>query len=531
MKKQLINAISIVSLFFLGACASIGSPEGGPKDETAPKLLSTYPRNGQTNVKPEKIVLTFDEPIQALDLNRQLIIAPYRENTFKTKIKDGILEITFTEPWKDSTTYSLNFRNSMADITEKNPAKNVIITFSTGSYLDSGRVAGTVSNLFSPTLPKEVNVLLYAASDTAQIQKGRPLYVTSPDSTGKFSFQNIREGNYYIYALAETNNNLRYDNERELIAYTKDSIQVRPKAEGIQLILHTQDNTPPRAISRRSFTNVYETDYNEGLTAASFSPLGATGTILYTLANNGKTVRIFPSTTEEKNWLIQVTDSAANTKTDTLNLRFTGKIAPRTKNTFEVLNGTTIKPGDTLKLGFEVPTKIIDPNGAVSLLIDTVTTVTSTSADQLRWNQNQTQLTLRIPFEAKRQISITTDTTKIVPVLGDPYASSKERVEISERTNTGSLRVVTNTTKPSFFIQLLKDGKIVKEVSSKKTILWDELQPGKYQVRILVDENNNGKWDNGSLSNRILPEPVILHPEVFEIRADWEIEVSPPIQF
>ncbi|ALI99006.1 Ig-like domain-containing domain [Rufibacter tibetensis] len=529
MKKQLLSALTGLTLFMNG-CASISSPEGGARDLTAPKLVESNPKDGQTNVKPETIVLTFDEAIQTIDLTRQLIIAPFTDNTYKSRVKDGRVELTFTDPWEDNTTYSLNFRNSIADITEKNPAKNVIITFSTGAWLDSGRVSGTTSLLFSNTPPKEVSVLLYPTTDTSQVTKGRPLYVTNADSSGNFSFRNIKEGNYYIYALTETNNNLRYDSESELIGYASDSIQVRPAVQNVQMKLHRQDVTRPNVVSRRSFSNVYEVEYNEGLAKATVTSQDNNPNIKWLLSQNGKTLSLYPGNAEEKSWLVEVQDSAYNRRVDTVAVRLTGKPAVRKNNGFTVMNGSTVKPGEEIRLQFEVPTKIVSPVGALTFALDSVNTVATKEAKNLQLSPDGTQITIKLPLVAKKDISITMDTTKVMPFIGDPYAATTKKVLISDKEEAGSLKVQLATTQKNFIVQLLRQNAVVKEVKNLKTILWNDLEPASYQIRILVDQNGNGIWDNGLLKERRLPEPVILPKDVWEIRANWEIE-SQVIQF
>ncbi|MBC3539495.1 Ig-like domain-containing protein [Rufibacter sediminis] len=525
MKKQLIYAVTVIA-FFLKGCASISSPEGGAKDVIAPKLVVSYPRDGQTNVKPEKIVLTFDENIQALDLTRQLIIAPFSENTYKSKVKDRTVELTFSEPWEENTTYSLNFRNSLADVTEKNPARNVVITFSTGPLLDSGRVTGQVNQLFSTTPPKEVNVLLYSITDTSQVTKGRPLYVTGADSSGNFAFKNIKEGEYFIYGLTETNNNLRYDNEKENIAYTTDTISVRPAREGVQLTLHTQDVTRPNVVARRSFLNLYEVEYNEGITTAAVTAPDKDSNIKWLVANNGKTLRLFPGKPDEKQWLVQVQDSAGNSKLDTVAVRLSGKVAPRKNNSFTVVNGSSIQPGEQIRVQFEVPTKIINPAGAFTFVVDSATTIAIKDTSEFRFNQDATQLQFRLPLVGKRDIVVSMDTTKVLPFIGDPYGSNQQTLQISDKVEVGSLKVLLKTNQKNFIVQLMRQNAIEKEVVNQKTILWDKLAPGSYQIRILVDANGNGKWDNGLLKERRLPEPVVLPKDVWEIRANWEIETQ-----
>ena len=533
MKKLLLFAFIGFAAFLLKSCASIGSPDGGPRDTEVPTLLATVPVNGQTNVRPDKLVLTFSEPIQALNLQRQLLIAPVTDNTYKTRVKDATLEVTFDQPWQDSTTYSLNFRNSIADVTEKNLAKNIVLTFSTGPFLDSGRVSGNVRYLFSAAPPKETNILLYPAQNTAQVTKGRPLYVTQNDSAGNFSFQNIKEGYYYIYALAEANNSLLYDSEKEAIAFTTDSIAVNPTVSDINLVLFYQDKTKPISLSRKSFLNLYELEYNEGLAKVDVRNASQENdaAIQWLVTNSGKTLQLFPSVPEERRWIIEAQDSAGNVKIDTLAIRLAGARAPIRNNSFQVNTGTTVKPGDDIKLLFGVPAKIIDPRGAVTLLLDSTTTVASTDTSQFIFNGNQTQLTLKMPLQGAKEVNISIDTTKIVPFIGLPFLSSTQKIQIADNTNVGSLTVTFATEQKNYFVQLLKDNKIVREIKNLKKITWNDLEPGSYNIRVLVDANGNGSWDNGELLTRTLPEPVILHPASFEIRSNWEIVEENPIQF
>lgn len=528
MKKQLKNAIQVLALIISG-CASISSPTGGEKDIIAPKLIATNPKNGQTNVNPETISLTFDEDVQLLDINRELIIAPYTESTYKTRVKDGQIDITFTDKWQPNSTYSLNFRNSIADITEKNPARNVVVTFSTGAYLDSGSVSGKINYLFDLKNAINVNVLLYPAADTIQVTKGKPLYVSATDSSGNFTFRNIKEGRYDIYALQESSSNLRYDSEREQIAYLDSAIQVSPHTASVQLYLHTQDATAPFISSRRSFSNVYEVEYNEGLTKATIQNAG--NEIKSTLANSGKTLRLFPVSPDEKPWIVEAQDSAGNLKVDTVQVRLAGNKAPRRNKSFEVVGGGSMRATDTLKLQFEVPIKVLQPNGAVTIVEDTITTTTTKTAADIQLNADQTQATILLPLKATRELSVSIDTTKIVPFIGDLLNSANQKVTIVKKEDVATLRIPFQTSQSSYIIQLLQDGKVVKEEKNLKTALWEDLKAGRYQLRILIDTNKNGIWNKGDLQKKQLPEPVYLHPEAIELRTNWEVEIDPPVKF
>lgn len=50
------------------------------------------------------------------------------------------------------------------------------------------------------------------------------------------------------------------------------------------------------------------------------------------------------------------------------------------------------------------------------------------------------------------------------------------------------------------------------------------LTPGKYYMRLFMDENGNGKWDTGTYENRLQPEKVYYYPRGLELRAMFEYD-------
>ncbi|MCP9750163.1 Ig-like domain-containing protein [Ferruginibacter sp. HRS2-29] len=48
--------------------------------------------------------------------------------------------------------------------------------------------------------------------------------------------------------------------------------------------------------------------------------------------------------------------------------------------------------------------------------------------------------------------------------------------------------------------------------------------PGDYGIRILLDDNKNGKWDPGDFSKKLQPETSILLPQKLGIKANWDNE-------
>lgn len=49
--------------------------------------------------------------------------------------------------------------------------------------------------------------------------------------------------------------------------------------------------------------------------------------------------------------------------------------------------------------------------------------------------------------------------------------------------------------------------------------------PGEYQISILFDVNNNGKWDTGNYWKKLQPEKVVARKQTLQIRANWDNEL------
>lgn len=74
--KIYYNILLAVSLFLFVACASMGTPDGGPYDEEPPVLVEAKPAIGATNVKTGKITLDFDENIKLVNAFEKVIVSP-----------------------------------------------------------------------------------------------------------------------------------------------------------------------------------------------------------------------------------------------------------------------------------------------------------------------------------------------------------------------------------------------------------------------------------------------------------------------
>lgn len=74
-------------------------------------------------------------------------------------------------------------------------------------------------------------------------------------------------------------------------------------------------------------------------------------------------------------------------------------------------------------------------------------------------------------------------------------------------------------------LQFVKSDEIVKTIPITSSQWIDKLfVPGEYELRILSDDNNNGKWDPGNYEKKLQPERAVSLPNKLNIKANWDNE-------
>ena len=232
--------ISFLILCFLVACASLGLPPGGDVDKSPPKIISSTPDSAAVNFQGDQITLTFDEYFTASNLANTIIISPPFNTPITTKIKGKTLIISFPETLKENTTYQFYLGSSIKDQNEGNKTQNLKVLFSTGTYIDTSYIHGTIMDAFTKKPVAECKVVLYKIYSDSSLLKVPPYYITITDEQGHFSFENIGNQSYYMYALKDENNNNFLD-LKEDFAFLLDSVKANTQNHQLLLSLHEPD--------------------------------------------------------------------------------------------------------------------------------------------------------------------------------------------------------------------------------------------------------------------------------------------------
>ena len=234
MKRFLSNLIVLVVIGFLFAqCANRGTPSGGEKDVTPPVITKSEPENYSTNFKATEIKIYFDEYIKIKDLQKQLIISPpmnLEPEVTPLGTASKYITIKIFDTLQPNTTYAFNFGESIVDNNEANPYPYYRYVFSTGTYIDSLQVNGSVEDALNQKPEEFVSVMLYEVDSTftdSIIYKKKPKYITNTlDSTSTFQLDNLKAGKYLLVALKDENSNYTFQQKEDKIGFKKEFITV-----------------------------------------------------------------------------------------------------------------------------------------------------------------------------------------------------------------------------------------------------------------------------------------------------------------
>ena len=81
----------------LAACASIGNPSGGPRDEDPPRFVRSNPAPGSLNVKRDKIEIDFDEIVNVKDAFTKVVVSPVSKSVPRVSSQGHKVTVQFED--------------------------------------------------------------------------------------------------------------------------------------------------------------------------------------------------------------------------------------------------------------------------------------------------------------------------------------------------------------------------------------------------------------------------------------------------
>lgn len=444
-------------------CANIIPPTGGPRDSTAPKLLSVTPKDSTRNFRGNRIVFTFDEYIDdPQDLQTNLLFTPTFEVNPEIAIRGRTMTLRLHDSLKPNTTYTFNFGNAIRDVNEANVLRNFVYVFSTGSTIDSLTLSGKVTMAENGKADSTLIVMLHRNRADSAVQRIRPVYLARVDGSGNFRFNNLPKDSFAIYALGNAGIiRLYQDPTKQAFAFA-DAAVVPGGTKDI--VLHAYQ-VKPAATQAQANASRGAANANEKRLRFTTSPSSGSVDLQSDFVLNFPTpLRSFDST----------------------------KISLSTDTTFTPVRYTLSLDSSRTALRFR-----------------------STWKEGTRYN-----LILAKDFaddSAGRKL-LKTDTLNFVTKKLSDYA----RLNIRIRNLDANRNPV---------LLFLQGDQIAFSVNIKSGTYRSTLfNPGDYDLRILYDTNNNGKWDPGNFfGEKRQPELVQPVSRKITVKAAWDNDFDIPL--
>lgn len=512
MNKTILFLFLTAILF---SCAEIVPPSGGEKDITAPKIKTSTPANETIFFDYNRIELKFDEFIKFRNSSENIFITPSLTKKPIFKHFGKKITISFQEELLPNTTYSIILNESIEDYNEGNKLEVFNYVFSTGAYIDSLKIEGTLLDAFNKKPIEKAYILLYTETEDSILYK-KPLYIAKTNSNGKYSINNLKAGNYKIAALEDKNLNLIFDQKEERIAFSTEILNIEENIVLAPLFLFKNEPKVYIESQKQEANNHYTFTFNKALENLSVDISDFTdGDITY-LSTDKKTLHYW----------YQNTDSLT-TFLFTINKTFTDTIIKSLKiDTFSVFNIETKtfknEENNNIELTF---TKPIRNFNAALLNIKTLDSVAINYT--YKWKENNKTLIIKTSNKADSLI-LAIDNNSFIAIDNNTNKSKIKILSAFENTKSDLLLNLPSNSSILILQLLNSEEKIIEElnVSRETFIKFPNLNTGKYFIRIYKDDNNNGIWDNGLFHVKQFPEETIFYSTEITISPNFDKELD-----
>ena len=395
---------------------------------------------------------------------------------------------------------------------------------------------GEVKDAFTNIEAGDITVGLYDSNQNhdSVVYKFTPDYYAKTKSDGSFQFFNLPPKKFTVFGFNDKNRNNVYDGESESVGFLDEKMNI---ISDTSFILNLFNEEPSKIFIRKNFIPYY-----------------GIGQIILNKKSKVKLMTLNPNDVanireqrqgEEKDSISFFYKNLPDTfllllknlsfeKIDTLKF-----INPRIKklgkrnmistnikgNKLPLHQNLTLTFNNWMDTTFRTERKVSIQEKKDSLWKDV----------QLkgRWENLYTYV-FTLPQAENKEYKIKMDTLIFKDIYGNWNDSLKAEFKTQSKTEFGNVILkLSFMTKQKYILQLMDErnnvfsqkyiGLSLSE-SNLKTIDFTEIPAGNYKVKVIYDDNDNGKWDTGNILKHKQPEHVFISGKQIKILSDWEIE-------
>jgi len=505
----------IVLSLLIASCAQVGTISGGEKDEIAPRPKNSQvkPPNESTNFKAKEIEIPFDEFITLSSPAENIRIVPPHA-TLKAEMKKKSLVISWEEELNSNTTYAIYINNAVKDITEGNDTIMQYV-FSTGNVLDSIKYAVKILDAWS-NQPVDGCIVGLFDPITKEIRN-----FTETSKNGEALLNYIKADNYQLVAFQDENKDLIVQ-ESERVGFQID--------RNVDIQFSIIDTVPVRLFAPVPKAKIRTKKF----VAPNSILIGTTVPLLNeSILLNGQklstnrylklkedSLRIFlPDSVILVNEVIVSSDLLI----DTVSVRSSISRAPTAVVVTSIKPNNTFSPSENI--AFETNSFII---GLDTSLVNVFYKKDSVYVYDYSYTFKHN--TLEVELDKSKYGELEFHFLKGA-ILTDAGGNEDQKVNciLNEDRKYGALKLNLSYYSSPILLLPYFNSKPLKIMSIKESfedVSIAELEPGDYTFKVILDDNESGKWEPGDFENYIQPEKVDLYSTPTKVRANWVVEAT-----
>lgn len=573
----------VAAALLLAACASIGRPEGGPRDMTPPVMVSSTPAPGSVNVSNGRIDIIFDENITLDDPMNKIVVSPPQKKQAQISSNGRRVRITLRDTLRDSTTYTVDLADAVRDLNEGNILDGLAIDFSTGPSIDTLMISGIVfeGRTLEPAQGMIVGVYSTPVADTALTTLPMDR-ITKTNALGRFTIRNLKPGSYRVFAINDLNHDFHWDRSEDIAFLDRD---ISPSTMAVEVTDTFTDAAGNDSLVTRPATRFLPDDilltwFNENykplylvkherpdarrltLEMSTHSDSLPQLTLLNTVRAGARldreaVLQSSPGLDSLTYWLRDTTLIGSDTlkiaarylHTDTLdNITFTTdtltfalrqpkKKKKRDEETDSVpklefvnIGISSRQPQDlNMPLLFETstPTASIDSAGfRIEELVDSVWMPVAAKIPSPPDSLQPMRLLTEMTWKPKTKYRVTIDSLAVTDIYGNHNRPFVQEVSTHAIEDYAALFFnIGDLGSDSAIVELLSSDKPVRlEPVRNGVATFEYVTPGAYYARLFIDRNHNGRWDTGSVADTLQPEDVFYFSKKLNLKKNWDVE-------
>lgn len=573
----------VAAALLLAACASIGRPEGGPRDMTPPVMVSSTPAPGSVNVSNGRIDIIFDENITLDDPMNKIVVSPPQKKQAQISSNGRRVRITLRDTLRDSTTYTVDLADAVRDLNEGNILDGLAIDFSTGPSIDTLMISGIVfeGRTLEPAQGMIVGVYSTPVADTALTTLPMER-ITKTNALGRFTIRNLKPGSYRVFAINDLNHDFHWDRSEDIAfldrdispstmavevtdtftdAAGNDSLVTRPATRFLPddiLLTWFNENYKPLYLVKHERPDARRLTLEMSTRSDSLPQLTLLNTVRVGARLDREAVlQSSPGLDSLTYWLRDTTLIGSDTlkiaarylHTDTLdNITFTTdtltfalrqpkKKKKRDEETDSVpklefvnIGISSRQPQDlNMPLLFETsaPTASIDSAGfRIEELVDSVWMPVAAKIPSPPDSLQPMRLLTEMTWKPKTKYRVTIDSLAVTDIYGNHNRPFVQEVSTHAIEDYAALFFNIGDLGPdSAIVELLSSDKPVRlEPVRNGVATFEYVTPGAYYARLFIDRNHNGRWDTGSVADTVQPEDVFYYSKKLNLKKNWDVE-------